>query len=97
MGGALAWYDYSGGVCPWTINGKQWPCIVGDVLTAMDFICWYTLEIPGADHRSLFCGSLFVAARQMSKAVVLVAVQEEKMEVKKETQADPQAVVGAQV
>ena len=55
------------------------------------------LEIPGADHRSLFCGSLFVAVRQVSSVVVPGAVEEQKMEQKKETQADPQADTGAQV
>jgi len=42
MGGASAWHNYAGVKCPWTTNGKQWPCIVGDILAVADFLCWYS-------------------------------------------------------
>lgn len=89
MGGALAWFDYSGVACPWTTNGKQWPCIIGDVLTAMDLICWYIfLSDFQANRRALFCGSLFIAARQVSQVVVKVAVQEKTAQ-QKQSQGHP--------
>jgi hypothetical protein len=40
MGNAYAWRKTTDG-CPWTTNGEQWPCTVGDIMTAFDLIIWY--------------------------------------------------------